>query len=189
VAACAFSARAAFLFRNILMKTCKACGVRKRASAFAPHRSRCRACLRAGERALIAASHRWIDDFARRWRRSAGRVADRAVAFTEGKPDGRRLKRDGPPHWYYWLRHQAVMAYGGYRCACCGEGEPKFLTLDHVNGDGARHRRKFATLSSIPVLSDLRRRGYPPGFQVLCSNCNHGRHRNGGTCPHQKKRR
>jgi hypothetical protein len=26
---------------------------------------------------------------------------------------------------------------------------------------------------------------FPPGFQLLCSNCNHGRARNGGICPHK----
>jgi hypothetical protein len=31
----------------------------------------------------------------------------------------------------------------------------------------------------------LIRNAYPPGFQVLCWNCNAGRHINGGTCPHQ----
>jgi hypothetical protein len=171
------------------MPTCTLCGARKRASAFPPARGRCRACIRAGEHALIEASRRWIDGFARRWRRSAGKVVDRAAAFAADKPDHRRMTRGGPPHHYYWLRHQAIMAYGGYRCACCGEGEPMFLTLDHVNNDGARDRRRFGTLSSIPILLRLRRRGYPPGMQVLCSNCNHGRHRNGGTCPHRKNGR
>jgi hypothetical protein len=27
--------------------------------------------------------------------------------------------------------------------------------------------------------------GYPEGFQVLCMNCNWGRYRNGGVCPHE----
>jgi hypothetical protein len=27
---------------------------------------------------------------------------------------------------------------------------------------------------------------FPAGFQVLCLNCNHGRFRNGGICPHQR---
>jgi len=75
------------------------------------------------------------------------------------------------------------MAYGGYRCACCGEGEPMFLTLDHINNGGSKQRRQLGAGSQIFVW--LRKRGYPPGFQVLCSNCNLGRHRNGGTCPHK----
>jgi len=66
--------------------------------------------------------------------------------------------------------------------------EPVFLTLGHINGGGTRHRRKLGSGSTI-LFDWLRNRGYPPGFQVLCSNCNHGRHRNGGGCPHQIKQR
>jgi len=109
---------------------------------------------------------------------------DSARDFLE-RPRRRRMRdTDGPPHSYYRLRHDAIMAYGGYRCACCGEGEPMFLTLDHINNDGTRHRREVGTNQKI--LRSLQASGYPPGFQVLCSNCNHGRHRNGGTCPHKK---
>ncbi len=184
------------------MKRCTLCGRRKPARAFPPHRGRCRACLRAGEKALIEASRRWIDDFARRWRASADGVVSPANEFVagrrregaraDGKPDRRfRGEEDhaaGPPHYYYRLRHETMLVYGGYRCACCGETEPMFLTLDHVNNDGNRHRRKIGSFSSPKMFAWLRARHYPPGFQVLCSNCNHGRHRNGGTCPHVRQR-
>jgi len=76
-----------------------------------------------------------------------------------------------------------MLAYGGYRCACCGTREALFLTIDHIENDGACHRRRVGF--STGFLKWLKRNGYPKGFQVLCSNCNHGRHRNGGTCPHK----
>jgi hypothetical protein len=41
------------------------------------------------------------------------------------------------------LKEAAYKAYGGFRCACCGEAEPLFLSLDHVNNDGAAHRKVF----------------------------------------------
>src|SRR5690349_6288281 len=41
------------------------------------------------------------------------------------------------------LRQQALEAYGG-RCVCCGESTPEFLHFDHVNNDGAEHRRELA---------------------------------------------
>jgi len=174
------------------MKQCTVCGRRKPVSAFPPQRGRCRACLRSGEQALIEASRRWIDDYARRWRDSADGVIGRANAFvrgrrSDGEPDRRFRAADGPPHYYYRLRHETMLVYGGYRCACCGEGEPMFLTLDHVNNDGSRHRRAIGSFSSPKMFAWLRARDYPPGFQVLCSNCNHGRHRNGGTCPHRAR--
>lgn len=32
------------------------------------------------------------------------------------------------------------------------------------------------------------KRPHPEGFQTLCYNCNIGKHRNGGICPHQHNR-
>lgn len=78
------------------------------------------------------------------------------------------------------LKIKAFEAYGGCRCACCGETELVFLTLDHVNNDGATHRRR---LGHTTPYSHLRRMGYPPGFQVLCFNCNFAKQF--GPCPHK----
>jgi len=168
------------------MKTCVVCGACKPASAFPPKRARCRECLRAEERAIIDASRRWIEEYARRWHRAAGTVVHAAVAFVEGPRYGRSRTVYRPLHFYYRARHDAIMAYGGYRCACCGEGDPRFLTLDHIHNGGAEHRRQ---VRSNHIFRWLRNRGYPPGFQVLCWNCNCGRYHNGGECPHDAQRR
>jgi len=94
------------------------------------------------------------------------------------------------------LRDEVYSHYGGYKCACCGETEPVFLTIDHINNDGAKHRVKMAHgrigrtgrgCSGIRIYYWLKRHNYPLGFQVLCYNCNHGKYLNGGICPHQKK--
>jgi hypothetical protein len=83
------------------------------------------------------------------------------------------------------LRCETFAAYGGPKCACCGEDNPKFLTMDHVNNDGAKHRRETPDISGgLGLHRWLRRNGYPPGFQVLCYNCNLGKSRNKGVCPH-----
>jgi len=87
------------------------------------------------------------------------------------------------------LRYQAyrdivIRAYGGH-CACCGETEPMFLEIDHINGGGNAHRRKIGR-SSKATYYWLIKHDFPDGFQVLCSNCNQGKKRNGGICPHQK---
>lgn len=73
--------------------------------------------------------------------------------------------------------------YGGAFCVCCGEDTIAFLSLDHINGDGAKHRRDVKTHN---MYAWLRNNDYPVGFQVLCHNCNHGKHINKGTCPHQE---
>lgn len=85
--------------------------------------------------------------------------------------------------WYgYAIRMEVLRAYGGDppRCACCGEQEPVFLALDHVHNDGAVDRQLIG--ESHRIFRWLRRNGFPPGYQVLCHNCNWAK-RMGG-CPH-----
>lgn len=66
-------------------------------------------------------------------------------------------------------------------CACCGERIATFLALDHVEGGGPAQRQETG---GGGFYTWLKKNGYPPGFRVLCHNCNHGREINGGVCPH-----
>lgn len=84
------------------------------------------------------------------------------------------------------LKDAAYSAYGGYKCSCCGEIEPMFLTLDHINNDGNKQREKHGKTPER-LYRWLKKNSYPDGFQVLCMNCNLGKHRNGGVCPHQTR--
>lgn len=72
--------------------------------------------------------------------------------------------------------------YGNF-CHCCGETEPKFLTIDHINGDGAKHRKEVGEGSTF--YSWLVKNNFPNGFRTLCYNCNIGR--KNGPCPHEEK--
>lgn len=81
------------------------------------------------------------------------------------------------------IKQEVVKHYGG-ECACCGQSELTFLTIDHVNNDGARHRQEIGGAHELRAW--LKANRYPEGFQVLCFNCNDGRHFNGGTCPHEE---
>lgn len=67
------------------------------------------------------------------------------------------------------------------KCACCGETIIDFLTIDHINEDGAKHRNKGIRR----IANWLIKNNYPEGFQVLCWNCNWGRRVNNGVCPHK----
>ncbi len=69
-------------------------------------------------------------------------------------------------------------------CACCGEGHIEFLSIDHINNDGAQQRKAFVGARSIYWW--LKAREFPNGYRVLCYNCNLslGHH---GYCPHQIK--
>jgi hypothetical protein len=133
------------------------------------------------------------------------KVAARQRAHRNSRPPEELEKaRERARQWYYdnrekaiaktkarrdALRYELLTAYGG-ECACCGEDNPLFLTVDHVNGNGRAHRRSLlqtnGTTPSEMIMRDLKQRGWPKDeFQLLCFNCNCGRARNGGVCPHQ----
>jgi hypothetical protein len=89
-----------------------------------------------------------------------------------------RMHRAPPPA----TKAAMVAAYGG-RCACCGEAELAFLSLDHTKGGGNKHRKAIG--GNAKLLRYLRDAGWPTdGYRVLCMNCQFGT-RFGRTCPHQ----
>ncbi len=62
------------------------------------------------------------------------------------------------------------------QCPGCKTDFIEFLTLDHMNGDGAAHRKANGLGTGGPRLWRwVRAQGYPEGFQVLCQNCNHAK--------------
>lgn len=76
--------------------------------------------------------------------------------------------------------------YGGPVCACpgCGETIVEMLTIDHINENGAEHRREIGkNCLGHHFYRWLRNNDYPEGYQVLCFNCNVAKHRL-GYCPH-----
>lgn len=79
-----------------------------------------------------------------------------------------------------------VYDYYGRECCCCHETEPLFLTLDHINNDGAEHRRTLKGNKILALYQFLIDNDFPSTVQVLCCNCNRGKWLNGGICPHAK---
>lgn len=75
-----------------------------------------------------------------------------------------------------------VMNHYGGKCVCCSEGNIAFLTLDHVNNDGQKHRK--ITGSGCALYYFLKKNNFPTDFElrILCFNCNIVRKR--GSCPH-----
>jgi hypothetical protein len=87
------------------------------------------------------------------------------------------------------LKDQVYAKYGGYVCACCGEDIVEFLTLDHVNNDGRKHREALGGVSKGSGKSLYKwiiDHDFPAMFQILCCNCNYGKKLNKGVCPHRK---
>lgn len=81
------------------------------------------------------------------------------------------------------LRAEMIAAYGG-RCACCGESNPIFLDLDHIYNDGKADRKIRGNSQRLIVW--LQKNEWPRDrYQILCCNCNQGKARNGGICPHK----
>ena len=123
-------------------------------------------CTKCGRRPSLSGRSRCQEclDYMLRWR-------------TENAERFRAMRRRAQ----YKLRAQALAHYGN-RCACCGETEPAFLCIDHINGGGTAQRRQRPGSRIEQVLL---REGYPPGYQVLCWNCNAAKSYAGG-CPHQR---
>lgn len=69
------------------------------------------------------------------------------------------------------LKMDVLGHYSGQtmKCARCPYSDVRALTIDHMNGDGANHRKQLKNPSKM--YQWLRSNGYPDGFQVLCMNC------------------
>ena len=75
--------------------------------------------------------------------------------------------------------------YGGEipACACCKETGDVFLNIDHINGGGTKHMKEIGVKGGTQFYDWLRKNGFPPGYQILCFNCNFAKHVL-GVCPH-----
>lgn len=132
---------------------------------------------RDGERMRAAATTRYAEK---------GEVI-RAERMLKRTPEVKSKNAAAERERYRVLRAEMLSTYGA-RCSCCGEDEPVFLELDHVNDDGAAHRREIGR-GSKRTYTHLKRLGWPKdGHRLLCANCNQGRARNGGVCPHETAR-
>jgi hypothetical protein len=191
---------------NKLTKTCHNCLVDKPLTEFQHHSGtpdhlthRCKSCIR--KNVISDEQHaKWRNEARNRRRTFTAQYYGTEVweehkakrrkqwASGYGEKERARIREEAR-----FIRAQAIRKYGGF-CACCGENTPEFLTLDHVNRDGYRERfgngkdRRqlpvtqawYRKLLSEPVRTDLR---------VLCYNCNCGRERNNGICPHERQLR
>ena len=82
---------------------------------------------------------------------------------------------------------------GKLECACCGEKEFKFLTLDHIKGiknspdkDHVYKGNRSRIYGSYGTYTWLRKNRFPEGYQVLCYNCNCSKGVY-GVCPHREE--
>lgn len=87
----------------------------------------------------------------------------------------------------YYETKKKVLSHYGSKCECCGESGLPFLNLDHIDRNGAEESRKLFGQDSggIRLYYYLVRNEFPPGYRVLCFNCNFASYHNDGVCPHK----
>jgi len=84
-------------------------------------------------------------------------------------------------------RRRQCFDHYGWACVCCGETCEKMLTFDHINRDGAAHRKSMGgQVGGTQIVTWAIRNGFPPILQTMCFNCNIASFRNGGICPHKE---
>jgi hypothetical protein len=136
-------------------------------------RGKCRACEK-----RVDNTRYWRDHEKRTSARRAYQQANKTRIYAD---NARRARIRNAA-----LRAELIAAYGA-ACACCGEANPIFLDLDHIHNNGNAHRREVGNNTLVAL--ELRRRGWPKDdYQLLCCNCNQGKARNGGVCPHVKNK-
>lgn len=68
-----------------------------------------------------------------------------------------------------------VLDHYGAKCACkcgCTSTNPRHLTIDHINNDGAHQRRIGRYNGGNANYRTIIKRGFPDDLQILCWNCN-----------------
>lgn len=148
---------------------CGVCGETDPTAFYQSRRYRCKACICADQK-----RHREADPERYRTLNAAYNARSRERRYEQIRAYREQIRDD------------TFAAYGGAFCACCGETRREFLTLDHINGGGGRERRESTHKGGVNWYAVLRRQGFPPGYRVLCMNCNHSLGMR-GYCPHQRE--
>jgi hypothetical protein len=144
----------------------------------------CKPCFNARQRAWRKRTPEITKARQRRhYEKHKGRIIERVGKWAKENPENRKRIN---VTWRWRIRLKMIEAYGG-KCACCGETEPAFLTIDHMDNDGYE-RRRDGEQSGAAFYTWLRDQGWPKdGYQLLCMNCNFAKG-HFGECPHAQKR-
>lgn len=87
---------------------------------------------------------------------------------------------------YSTKQKDKVFEFYGVKCICCGESNILFLTLDHTRNDGNECRKRVHSKGGTALYTWIVNNNFPNIFQTMCYNCNMGKSRNNGICPHNK---
>lgn len=151
------------------MQRCKKCGREQEDIEFeGRHPSRCKTCWRKYDKFWHAKMlERHGADYYKKIRKE---VHKRRL-----KKFGRKGLNEMAKANYHLRKSKIFDMYGGKSCAHCGTVDTRVLVIDHINNDGNQHRLKHLgskTHAGVHTYNWIIRNKYPPGFQVLCHNCN-----------------
>lgn len=123
-------------------------------------------------------------------RRSLVKQEERRLKGNIRRSKRNKLTRPAINNWRQNHRKQkkieVINKYGG-KCACCGENNIGFLTIDHINNDG--HKKRKENTSEGNIIDHLYHKEVDKSvYQVLCFNCNFGKNCNNGVCPHSESK-
>ena len=67
-----------------------------------------------------------------------------------------------------------VFAHYGERCVTCGFDDLRALQLDHIDDNGAEHRKSLGgqKVAGYQFYKWVIDNGFPDDLQTLCANCN-----------------
>jgi hypothetical protein len=102
--------------------------------------------------------------------REKARIRDRA---NRADPIKRaRVERNAAKH-KEGLKRLVIEKYSNSSmlCAWCNEGRMPCLSIDHIDGGGNAHRKEILKSAGLNFYQWLKKEGFPPGFRVLCMNC------------------
>ncbi len=151
-------------------KLCKCCQASKEVIEFEKGRNVCKGCRKIYKQNYYKHN---AESMKRQWRERYKQVAP--IRRSKQIERNRRLKVEILMHYSNGYPH----------CKCCGEATLQFLTIDHIDGCGTKHRRSIGY--GLTFYLWLKRNNFPAEYQVLCFNCNSGRQVNGGICPHEQE--
>ena len=99
---------------------------------------------------------------------------------------GYRSNKEGVKKYREKLRRLVLLGCSGgktIKCVCCEENNIEFMTIDHVNGGGTKHRKEFNGDNS-KFYRWIIKNNFPETLRVLCMNCNWAFGQK-GYCPHK----
>jgi hypothetical protein len=186
--------------KQVVTKICAQCGIEFDCSSFRKNRRLCEECMTKYQsikrfrryykdpQQMNKADYARIKADPKKYQEMLTRHHVRSKEIT-ADPSDSVLRRKKLRDYYKRRMHDARKAlFAVYEpvCACCGESNTAFLTLDHVNNDGKKDRLLGKRVWELYL--QAAREKDQARFQVLCWNCNMGKAKNGGICPHKMKR-